>query len=46
MDTLLQRRVAVGCMLLGGLFIYDIFWVSCSVGTLIHIQGVYILGCH
>jgi len=27
MDTLLQRRVAVGCMLLGGLFIYDIFWV-------------------
>ena len=29
-NALLQHRVAVGCMLLGGLFIYDIFWVSCS----------------
>jgi len=28
-EFLQLNRISTGCILLGGLFVYDIFWVSC-----------------
>ena len=36
-EFLQLNRISTGCILLGGLFVYDIFWVSCWLDSYHHI---------
>lgn len=42
-EILQLNTVGIGCILLGGLFFYDIFWVSISMHYILYIMFYYVV---